>query len=255
MIFLFNRVYLQHDNRPNACNGQERYFITGREYRIPFASDENNMRAAGIRANFKSLAESDAANGDRDGFWAAMRSSEAKTLIVTDRRTVATLLIQYWKSIFKETTPDSLFTLYGVVVNSENGHSACDQYRTNIADLLGLTDRFVNALSRAEFMKLYREVPATTMLEGLEPANLPFEYLFLSYFGKTHTEPVKTALFQKIDLIMREHFATEVATLKTELFQRTNNFYLLTDQEGEEIILDPIAYMRSKPMLAWALDE
>lgn len=255
MIFLFNRVYLQHDNRPNCCNGQQRMFITNRVYNIPFAKDPEMMQAARIIGNYKDLSEAEQDYGDRNGLWAGLRASEEKILVVANRKIIAELLIQYWRAIFKNPTVDSLFMLYNLFVNSENGHAGCEsQYSTNV-ELLGCRDRFVEPLERKEFNAIYRDTKPVDTLENLDKDAIPFEYLFINYFAGVHTPYVKELLFKKMDMILRENIAGELCTLKTELFQETNNFYLLNGDRKEELITNPIEVMRKDPRLSWALDD
>lgn len=255
MINLFDRIYIKHDNVMSRNEGQQKLIITDKSFKIPYVSEKLAQIKTGIAGVYTSLEDADAANGDRSGLWTMLRLKATKVIIIARKDYVAELLIQYWKSLFKTTTADSLYTLYTLYVNNENLHSYRPAERKTRISSPDTTEELIVKLTKEEFQAIYDKTDATPAMESIEKRYLPFELLLMSYIADATDNDEKKALFAKIDAIMRKNIVAKLAGSRQELLYETHNYYLLNPGSQEELITDPIAYLKSNPRLEWIVDD
>lgn len=255
MINLFDRIYIRHDNLLARSSGQQKLIISGREFTVPYVQQRLAQREAGIIGVFASTTESDKAFGGRDGFWTAMRLKAAKVIIMVDRTVMAELLIQYWKSIFKETTLDSLYMLYVLYANNENLSANRPSEQEVFEATPSSTEPTVPKLTKEEFAVIYADTQPSVALDGIEKRYLPFEILLMSYLSDGCPQPVRKELFKKVDLIVRTNIVAKLVSGREELLFETHNYYRTNGDGVEELIDDPIEYLKTHPTLSWVMDE
>lgn len=258
MINLFDRVYLKHDNVLTKAEGQQKLIITDKNFVIPYASERHVQQAAGIIGVYDCMSDCDFYNGDREGLWTMLRLKAAKVIVIARKDYVAELLIQYWKSIFKDPSLESLYTLYQLTVNNENLHSYRFRERTAKVTSPNSDSDLIEKLTLEEFTTLFNKTDKVAALEGLEKRYLPFEYLLMSElgnYGKPGRKEIYQPLYKKIDMIVRKNIVGELISARDDFFFETHNFYLLNEGEKETPILDPLKTIEQNPSLSWVLDD
>jgi hypothetical protein len=255
MIFLFNRIYLKHDNTFTHGEGQKSIIITEREFKLPYIEDPEELKSIGILGIYPTLEAVDAAYGSREGFWMSLRNTKDKVIVIASAPVVAELLIEFWKSVFAITSAISLHGLYTLYINNENSGANCKYQRTNYEDERSAGDMFVEKLTLEQFSALYNAASAPVALEKLPKEAIPFEFLLMSYMAGGSNFGLRNVFYKKVDRIVRENFAAELTSMRDDLFYQTHNFYLLDGVASEVLITDPIEVIRNDPRLSWALDE
>lgn len=256
MINLFDRVYLRHDNVLARGEGQRKLIISPKVKEIAYVTDTLQQQQAGILGAYETLSDAVHYAGDINAFWGQLRT-KAKIIIIADRVTVATLLIQYWKAIFKDPSPSSLYLLYEIMVNNENLHSHRPTEKRTHLFSPNSTAGDIEKLTPDEFTELYHanEAALIDFSSDAQLPSIPFEYLLMSYLADPKDESVKRVLFQKLDKIMRSNIVAKLIGGREELMFESHNYYLLNAGETEELIVDPIGYMKKSGHLAWVMDE
>jgi len=257
MINLFDRVYLRHDNVLARNEGQQKLIISPKVKDIVYVSDPLQQQQAGIMGAYDSLSDCDHYMGGRDAFWVSLATKKAKIIVIAERAVVAELLIQYWKAIFKQTTAESLYALYQIMVNNENLHTHRPTEKRTHLNSPKSTDGDIVKLTAEEFGAIYDKTEPALLDFTSEMAlkSVPFEYLLMSYLAQNQTEAIKRVLFQKLDAIMRSNIVAKLVGVREELMFESHNYYLLEPGEKEHLITDPIEHMRNSAHLSWVMDD
>lgn len=253
MINFFDRIYIRHDNMIVTSQGQQKLVITDAEFSIPYVEGVLERQAANVAGIYSSLKEVDSVMGDREAFWASLRLNAGKLLIIARKDYVAELLIQYWKSIFVETSVDTLYALYELFVSNENLHVYREGERKSRMNAPVANDETVEKLTLLDFSEIYNRTEAVQALADIPKRALPFEFLLMSYLAGRIDKETKKILFSKVDMIMRKNIVAKLAGSREELLFEAHNYYLVNGDE-EEIITDPLEYIRNNDSLAWILD-
>lgn len=256
MINLFDRVYLRHDNVLARGEGQKKLIISPKVKEIAYVTDTLQQQQAGILGTYETLADAIHYAGDINAFWGQLRT-KAKIIIIADRVTVATLLVQYWKAIFKDPSFSALYLLYEVMVNNENMHTHRPTEKRTHLFSPNSTPGEIEKLTEEEFQEIFdkNEAALIDFSSDAQLPSIPFEYLLMSYLADPKDELVKRVLFQKLDGIMRSNIVAKLIGGREELMFESHNYYLLTSDGPEELIVDPIGYMKKSGHLAWVMDE
>lgn len=262
MINLFDRIYIKHDNAMSRSRGQKKIIITDKVFDIEYAETPEAQRHLNMMTPFKNLDDVDTQFGERNAFWISLRMKSAKVLIIAKREVVAELLVQCWKSMFKATTLESLYTLYCLYVNNENLHANRANERQARHDSPNSNKELPVRLTLEEFTPIYEKTEAVAALSSLNAAQLPFEFLMMSYLTTrqgaadiANKARHRLELFKKIGVILKQNVVAEMIAIRDDMFYETHNFYLLNEGGKEELITDPMEEMRKRPELAWALDD
>lgn len=251
---LFKRVYFKHDNNLAPSAGQNRVIITERELQFPITEDQATRERVGILNYFKSFEELNESYGDREAFWATMMARTDKVVIIASPNFAAELLVQYWKSIFENSTADSLFTLYQFFINSENLLSYREKERAIAESDANVHCRQSAGVSIELFRMIFDRVPVSASLQALTKNDLPVEYLLMGVLGETLTKGSQAVAYRKIRDIVSVNIARCLVNAKEDFFSETHNFYLLNEAGQTETITDPIAFIGKHPDLKWVLD-
>ena len=255
MINLFDRVYLRHDNVLARAEGQKKLIISPKVKEVVYVTDTLQQQQAGILGTYESLSDAFHYLGGQDAFWGSLQT-KSKIVIIADRETVATLLIQYWKAIFKQTTVDSLYRLYQLQVNNENLHGHRPTEKRVKLFSPNSTEGDIVKLSLEDFTAIYDKAePAMVSFTNSDRKSLPFEYLLMSYLADPLDNNLNRVLFDKIDKIVRSNIVAKLIGGREELLFETHNYYLLAPGGQEELIVDPIEYMKNSGHLDWVMDE
>lgn len=257
MINLFDRVYLRHDNVLARGEGQKKLIISPKVKEVAYVVDELQRQNVGIMGAYESLSDAFHYAGDQNAFWAGLANAKAKVVIIAERKVVAQLLVQYWKAIFKDPTFEALYLLYQIAVNNENLHTHRPTEKRTHLFSPNSTDGEIELLTSDEFQELFdnEEAAMLDFSSTMGAKSIPFEYLLMSYLADPKDDSVKTPLFQKLDAIMRSNIVAKLIGGREELMFESHNYYLLTNGGQEELIVDPIGYMRKSGHLAWVMDE
>ena len=255
MINLFDRVYIRHDNVLIRGQGQLKLIITDKAAGQNYAEGKAAQLGAGLLGVYQNLDEVDAFYSDRESMWAYLAQSKSKVIIIGDTRTVAILLIQYWKSIIANPVASSLYPLYEIMVNNENMHSIRPMEKRSNQYSPDNPDPMVEKLDEIEFRKLFEVVEGSAVLGSLMVKDLPFEYALLSYLIDPSDHDVKKVLFPKVDRIVKDNIVAQLIGSRDELLYESHNYYLIEGAQTEVPITDPIGYMKNHPSLSWVLDD
>lgn len=257
MINLFDRVYLRHDNVLARGEGQQKLIISPKVKDIVYVTDPLQQRQAGIMGAYESLSDCDHYMGGRDVLWVSLATKQAKVVVIAERTVVAELLIQYWKAIFKQTTAESLYALYEIMVNNENMHAHRPTEKRTHLSSPNSTDGDIVKLTIEEFGALYDKLEPALLDFTSETAlkSIPFEYLLMSYLTQVKDDRAKRVFHQKLDAIMRSNIVAKLVGVREELMFESHNYYLLEPGEKEHLITDPIDHMRNSDHLSWVMDD
>lgn len=256
MINLFDRVYLRHDNVLARGEGQKKLIISPKVKEVTYVTDTLQQQQAGILGAYESFSDALHYVGGIDAFWGSLQT-KAKIVIIADKVTVATLLVQYWKAIFKDPSFSALYLLYEIMVNNENLHAHRPTEKRTHLFSPNSTPGDIEKLTEDEFQELFDKNEAAMIDFSSEASmsSLPFEYLLMSYLADQQDDSVKRVLFAKLDKIMKSNIIAKLIGGREELMFESHNYYLLANGGQEELIIDPIGFMKKSPLLAWVMDE
>lgn len=254
---LFRRIYIKHDNNMITNENQQRFFISDRNFEHHFPSDRGIRERLKIMEVFQGLDKVDEHYGNRAGFWSYMRAADARVCIIGGRDVVAELLIQYWKSIFKQTTVQAMYELYTRFVNNENLLSL--HAKTTI-DSDNNTDALeIQAIPFERFEEISNRTAADWTISELNVRDIPIEYLLFSYFAQPNQRSAarKNAgqiTFRKVRDIVLTNVVSQLVDARKDYFISTHNFYKLYPDDVQPVIGDTLAQIKANENLAWVLD-
>lgn len=255
MLNLFDRVYMRHDNVLIRGQGQRKLIITPKTKDAAYIESKSAQIEIGLIGVYEKLAECEAFYGNRDTMWAVLRQTKSKVIIIADKWTFAELIIQYWKSIFKSPTAESLFSLYEVMINNENLHTIRPMEKRVNQYSADSPDEAVVKLTKDAFKEVFDRVEGSPVLETLELKELPFEYALMAYLVDETNPTARKVLFPKVDKIVKDNIVAQLIGSRDEMLYESHNYYLIDGKENEVPITDPIAYMKNHPALSWVLDD
>jgi hypothetical protein len=253
---LINRVYIKHDNNVTPSTGQTRIIVTDREMRYPFPEDQQVLDRLFIKHYVKSLEELDALYGGRDGLWSSLLLSKEKLIIIASAKITAELLIQYWKSIFKNPEKTFLKLMYDMFVAQENLLGCREKERQIFLEDSNVLSRKCEAVSNDVFDILFDTVQASEVVSTLTKDKLPFEYLLMGYLTKSSDSGATTEFYRRSVNIILVNIVRAIVNAKEDFFSETHNYYLVNGQTDlGEFQTDPIGYLSKHNKLAWVVDE
>lgn len=255
MINLFDRVYMRHDNVIARGQGQMKFIISNKASDTNYIETKAAQRGAGILGVYHNLLTAEADLGGREAMWTMLVQNKSKVIIIADMRTVAELLIQYWKSIFAVPAVSSLYPLYEIMVNNENMHSIRPMEKRVNQYSPDSPDEMVNKMDEIQFRDLFDTVEPSFVLQSLTLKDLPFEYALLAHLVNPNDRAVQKVLFPKVDRIVKDNIVAQLIGSRDEMLYESHNYYLIEGKQSEVPITDPIAYMKNHPSLSWVLDD
>lgn len=253
---LFNRVYIKHDNNITPSNGQVRIIVTDREMEYPIPDDQQVRDSVFIRHYVKSLDELDSIYGGRDGLWSVLSLNKEKLIIIASPTFTAELLIQYWKSIFKNPTKVFLKLMYNLFVAQENLLSYREKERQIFKGDANVLCRQCLPVSNELFDALFDKVEPSLAILDVPKEELPFEYLLMGYLTKSVKGSVITEFYRRLVSIVKVNIVRAIVNAKEDFFSETHNYYLLNEESNlGELSTNPIEYLSRHNRLAWVVDE
>lgn len=106
--------------------------------------------------------------------------ADKKYSVYVDSKVLIQLIIQFWKSIFKEPSVDALYRLYNFLIldNKLKSYLLTDDRLRNKAKF----NEAIYYISKAEFTEIYDSAPRIQCLMDLDKSILGFECLLANYF-------------------------------------------------------------------------
>lgn len=253
---LFERVYIKHDNNFTPGVGQRRIIVTDREMKHPFSEDQIALDRIFVKHNVKTLDELETFYGGRDGLWSALTLSEEKILIIASPAVTAELLIQYWKSIFKNPTKEFLKLMYDMFIAQENLLGCREKERNISLSDSNVVGRKCEPVSDRVFELLFNSVKPSQAIQIVPQKQLPIEYLLMAYLSKSASGSLITEFYRRMTGIVLVNIVRTIVNSKEDLFSETHNYYLLDGTvDFSQHALDPVSFISNHRRLSWALDE
>lgn len=177
MLHLFNRVYIKHESMFETVN--ESLMVRSERKAHPLAF---LVSMAGAELpSFEEILK-DRYEDSIDNFWKelVLMPADKKYSIFVDSKVLIQLMLQFWKSIFKNPSVDSLFRLYNfsILDNKLKSYLIKDDRVKNKAKF----NEAIGYISKDEFIELYNNAPKIQCLMDLDKSALGFEYLLGNYF-------------------------------------------------------------------------
>jgi hypothetical protein len=253
---LINRVYIKHDNNITPSSYQSRIIVTDREMRYPISEEREVLDKVFIKHYVKSLDELDTLYGDREGFWSAMLLSTEKLLIIASPAFTAELLIQYWKSVFKDPSRSFIKLMYDLFTAQENLLGCREKERQISKEDVNVIDRKCVPVSDDLFNALFDKVEHSQIVSEAPVTKLPFEYLLIGHLTKSGGKGLNTEFYRRASSIVLLNIVRAIVNAKEDFFSETHNYYLLDDETSlGELRTNPIGYLSKHKRLAWVVDE
>lgn len=251
MVHLFHKVYLMHESFYNTDADQVILLDQPREHPI--------TRTYGIEAGqlpvYSELLEK-SFNGSEEEFWSSLLKKDPRKRfnIFADREIQLRLLLQFWKSIFKNPEVDFLYRLYSLLVLDARLKSFL-QRDVQFVSAKYLRDQ-VHFIDKETFGKMYEEAKAIDCLVRMDKSDLSFEYLLADFFRDKNSE-YRDAFNNRLQNLSWRAWLNDMEILKGELL---NSFYEIHKivPDGHFDFTEPFdieAGIRSHPYLSWMLDE
>jgi hypothetical protein len=253
---LFNRVYIKHDNNITPSNGQIRIIVTDREMQYPISDEPHILDGVFIRHYVKSLKELDELYGGREGLWSVLSLNKEKIIVIASPTFTAELLIQYWKSIFKNPSKEFLKLMYGLFVAQENLLGCREKERLISKTDSNVLGRQCMPISDELFDVLFDKIESSQVILDIPKKDFPFEYLLMGYFTKSCENSDTTEFYRRLVSITLVNVVRAIVNAKDDFFSETHNYYLINEENNlGDSKTDPIGYLSRHSRLAWVVDE
>lgn len=252
MFHLFDRKYLTLDAfGVYDLSAKQRLYITDYSFDIPFTPDPLQRRACGILGVFVSLEHLDSELGSREEFWKRLLNEPESVNIVVNVPIATELMIQFWKSVFKQHTVDTLYLLYELYMNHDNA-LAYRQRMDNSNQMLekSRTLKIIQMLTKEEFAAVYEKTPAVEALRGLPTESISFEYQMLAYLSGTASYPVKKVFYSKVEAMATRVVTQSILDAAAEILENTTTLDLQGDNVDQESTC-PLCMLKSRSEYAW----
>jgi hypothetical protein len=253
---LFNRVYIKHDNNITPSSGQSRIIVTDREMQYPISDNPQVMSGVMIKSYTRTLEELDALYGGREGLWSVLSLNKEKLLVIASPTYTAELLIQYWKSIFKNPTKDFIKTMYALFVAQENLLGWREKERQISKADSNVLGRQCIPISDELFDVLFDKTEPSQVILDIPKGELPFEYLLMGYLTKSSENSTNTQFYRRLVDIVLVNIVRAIVNAKEDFFSETHNYYLINEEDSlGDFRTDPVGYLSKHSRLAWIVDE
>ena len=213
MFHLFDDVYLDLDAAFTSLK-YDSIAISNRWANIDFF--DPTFKTIKTYTSFEQFVSS-ALNGRRQDFWAhifAKKLPNTRLVIYVDPELYVTLQVEYWKGIFKNPTPESLYKLHKLHIQDcwfkaflydENAHA---QGRAAY--------RSLEIMPEHTFTNLYASTPINPFLQGLSKSHVSFEYQLSNYLHDQQS-PLAATVLDKIKTFTWTNWVQELEVLKADL--------------------------------------
>lgn len=212
MFHLFKRSYLEFDYKMDSLGYD---FMVASEYfgNLPMQSYAEKC-VKPTAPDLKTLLENSFDN-DIEKFWEFMYTSPNKIICYTRTDIVETLMIQFYKSIFKYATDKDIYLVYQSMVESARVRS---HIQTTAPDGRHKTLRDIFKIkSFNEFKRIYDTQPVSNFLRNVvNKKDLSFEFLLPDYFCNNETSLFKNEILNRVKLISIDLWQDEIEQLKLE---------------------------------------
>lgn len=250
MIHLFNNVYLRHENYFETKTASLLLRAVAREHPLArFYGMENSELP-----DFESILKRDYEDSI-EVFWDVLlkKGADQAFLVFTDGAVMNRLLVQYWKSIFKNPTSDGLFVLYNLCVMDNKLKSYL--FEDSSFSHKGNLHSDLKYLSRSEFASLFDVTKPSEVLKNADKSQMGFEILLANYF-LPNNDRYKRSFEERLGEMAWRTWFEDFHILRSEIL---NAFYDLKRLFPEisfdfENPMDVETVILSIPQLAWILD-
>lgn len=193
--------------------------------------------------------------GSLDNFWKKLISisMEKKYTVYVDSQVMIRLMLQFWKSIFKEPSVDALFRLYNFsILDNKLKSFLIKDDRTKDKSKF---NESIYYLSKEEFLKIYENTPRIECLMELDKSILGFEYLVANYYA-TGTIKYKDCFEDRIGELAWLSWFDDIQILRSELltgFYNLNKLLPDLNLNLDEPVSIEQTILNNK-YLAWMID-
>lgn len=196
-------------------------------------------------------------NGDQNNFWDYLFTQNPKTsrlVVYVEPDQYLMLQLQYWKSIFKKPTVQSLYYLHQLYVQDCWLQSQLDDPDATHNGQQGYRD--LSLISLAAFKKLYKATPASPFVKNLSKAVISFEYLLADYFANPNSV-YKSVVMSKVSTFAWKMWIAEISTLKSDMLNGIYDINILLPPDHQLDTSDPANLFAAIPgnkYLSWIVD-
>ncbi len=240
MFHLFNRTYLEHEVFYNTKYASE--VISSVEKSHPI-SEKLGTSVGQIPAFQDYLKENFGAS--LENYWSEQLKESVikKKIIFADDLCYHQLLIQFWKSIFKEPTLDFLYELYRLHVTD------CDLKLVMNIDRADNYKRLrpgqLPALTYEEFSSIYEKTSEVICLRFHSKEDISFEYLLAEYY-QDRTGHLSGNFLKKLRTLCWRTWLSDVYSLRNDFL---GSYYSFNNDRSVK------SYIEENKHTAWMLDE
>lgn len=239
MFHLFGRTYLDHDVFYNT-----KYMpVVLSSVEKPHPISEKLGEKFGTILPFDQIIAQDF-NGSLERFWSSMIQDvrSKKTVIFADSECYHQLLIQYWKSIFKNADLSFLHDLYQTHIADNDLKTVMNIERAD--NYKKLRPGELPRITPEEFETLYIKSPVIECLNYKSKEEVSFEYL-LAEFSLEPSGELAPAFLQKLKLLCWRTWLSDVFSLRNDFL----GSYFHFDKD-----LEVKSYLEKNPLTTWFLD-
>lgn len=254
MVHLFNKVYLRHESLYDSFGEILIGFSEAKPH--PLAETLNLVESR--YPAFQDILD-EKFEGSIEQMWASLlqKDKTKKVNFFVDTVMMHKILVQYWKSIFKNPDINFIYQIYRLFILDNRLKSFLMVDMKRVA-----RDKLYNALAPMEFgdfEKLYKETPASEVLKKCDKSVLGFEYLLANYYHSPDSFYAGIFLARLKELSWKFWF-NEAEILKAEIL---NAFYdierLVPEMKVNSEIIGSVTeaekMIASNKLLSWIVDE
>lgn len=253
MFHLFKTAYLEYDYKFDSIGYK---FVmasplVGDGIALPMSGPLEKDILYPVTHSFESLLN-DNFNGKIDKFWEKLYMSENKIICYLLPEDLNKLQIQYWKSIFSNSTINDVYFLHKTWIESIRLRSYIN---TTARDYRNYeTRQKLKILSFDEFKNVYESTQISNFLKnGIDFSKISFEYLLADYFYNGSSSSMKTELLNRVKIISVDNFRDELEQLKLEIIFGFLDVNKLYDTIKPEV--GTLEEQMKNSKLSWALDD
>lgn len=252
MFHLFNKIYLKHETLFDT-SGIESLILTSEKAEHPLGRLIGFETA--LLPSFSEILEKDFSNST-EVFWESLlkRDSNVRFDVVADSKMLNQTIIEFWKSIFKNPDPESIYRIYQFSVLDHRLKSFLHNDFSKIS-----RNPFYNStqfISKSEFMELYEKAKVVSVLHEAKKGPFSFEYLLADYLNNPNGRYLK-AFKEKVRTLAWKKWINDADVLKAEIL---NDFYNIKKIAPDiKFNFDDVADIEKRiadeESLSWMLDE
>ncbi len=256
MFHVFGDVYLDIDAALTTIR-YSNLAISSRWSKIDLL--DPGLRFVQVHASFDDFAKQ-FLGGDKTKIWSYLNGTklgDTRNVLYVEPNLYQALQIQYWKSILKNPTVDSVYELHKMFTQDRWFKSFL--YDEDSNEQGRVAARELTIMSRETFDKLYQETPVALFLQKLPKHLVSFEYQLADYLRDPVKSPMRQVVLEKVERFTWANWVQELEVLKADLINGIGdiNTVLPPDAQINLSDLDHLLFTSfgSNEYLRWMVDS